>query len=526
MFDSFRASMTGLAGGGGKAGALVDRATAELLLGADYGLNMEVVHCVKAEPSTNGRDAARALRRKVGQRNPKVCNLALKLLETCMLNCGMTFHQVVVETGLLTDLVALTDTKRKLDRDLRNKILQQLETWGTGISIPLEFQAEYTKLRKAGILFPPKDPNAPSFGGGGAAPAFSPPGGGGGMRPLGEPSPAPAAAAGGGLGLGLDGEIQTQAQVAHQAREERKKIPLPQILDIAENSVSLLEDLLGSLTGDDPTAVKDDVITQLADACKRASRPIREAIETSTDEEVVTRALQVYERIAKQMDKYDGLLAVYYSAREKMIAEAFGLDPVVPRGAQAAASAAAAAAPPVAGGRAASGSISETMASMGQRLSNATAGLFAGRNSYSAVNTGEAAYQGTGLTTPGRGPGGAGGAGGYTPPSLVVDPEPSPAPAGAYQPPAAPEPPAAAAAAYQPPAMDSLLGDLSAQAPAPAPAPAPMGSNADDPFAGSGLDQLTLLDASSPPQVAPAAPAARPAPTSNAAPGEANLLGL
>ena len=125
--------------------------------------------------------------------------------------------------------------------------------------------------------------------------------------------------------------------MAHQAREERKKIPLPQILDIAENSVSLLEDLLGSLTGDDPTAVKDDVITQLADACKRASRPIREAIETSTDAEVVTRALQVYERITKQMDKYDGLLAVYYSAREKMIAEAFGLDPVVPRGAQAAA---------------------------------------------------------------------------------------------------------------------------------------------------------------------------------------------
>ena len=52
MFDSFRASMTRLAGGGGKAGALVDRATAELLLGADYGLNMEVVDCVKAEPST------------------------------------------------------------------------------------------------------------------------------------------------------------------------------------------------------------------------------------------------------------------------------------------------------------------------------------------------------------------------------------------------------------------------------------------------------------------------------------------
>ena len=68
-----------------------------------------------------------------------MCNLALKLLETCMLNCGMTFHQVVVETGLLADLVALTDTKRKLDRDLRNKILQQLETWGTGISIPLEY---------------------------------------------------------------------------------------------------------------------------------------------------------------------------------------------------------------------------------------------------------------------------------------------------------------------------------------------------------------------------------------------------
>ena len=147
------------------------------------------------------------------------------------------------------------------------------------------------------------------------------------MRPLGEPSPAPAAAAGGGLGLGLDGEIQTQAQVAQQSREERKKIPLPQILDIAENSVSLLEDLLGSLTGDDPTAVKDDVITQLADACKRASRPIREAIETSTDEEVVTRALQVYERIAKQMDKYDSLLAVYYSAREKMIAEAWAYSP-------------------------------------------------------------------------------------------------------------------------------------------------------------------------------------------------------
>ena len=42
----------GLAGGGGKAGALVDRATAELLLGADYGLNMEVVDCVKTEPST------------------------------------------------------------------------------------------------------------------------------------------------------------------------------------------------------------------------------------------------------------------------------------------------------------------------------------------------------------------------------------------------------------------------------------------------------------------------------------------
>eukprot|EP00245_Coleochaete_scutata_P012751 TRINITY_DN498_c0_g1_i2.p1 TRINITY_DN498_c0_g1~~TRINITY_DN498_c0_g1_i2.p1 ORF type:complete len:731 (-),score=172.02 TRINITY_DN498_c0_g1_i2:819-3011(-) len=269
--------------------ALVEKATNDLLIGPDWGMNMDLCDIINGDPE-QAKDVVKALTRRVKNKNPAIQLLALTVLETAMKNCGEPFHMQVAQKDLLPEMVKIV-TKRS-DMQVRDRVLELLDVWQEAFGGPTgrlpQFYHAYDDLRRKGVEFPrrtaensaamfsktaaprPESPVYPTYGG-------SP------RRHAAPPPSAPESAGGEGM---TASDIQTSRSV-----------------------VVVLSEMLSALNVNDKQSVKDEVIVELVDQCKTAQRRVAALVSASSDESLLMQGLSLNDEITNVLARHDAIAA-------------------------------------------------------------------------------------------------------------------------------------------------------------------------------------------------------------------------
>ncbi|KAL4259326.1 Vacuolar protein sorting-associated protein 27 [Pleurotus pulmonarius] len=138
----------------------VDKATSELLPAGseDIALNLEICDQIRSK-SVPAKDAMRALKRRLGNKNPNVQLLALGLTDVCVKNGGDLFLNEVASREFMDNLVSILKMPA-LNLDVKNAILRHVQNWSVAFegkpSLGYVGQV-YQTLGQEGYKFPPKD---------------------------------------------------------------------------------------------------------------------------------------------------------------------------------------------------------------------------------------------------------------------------------------------------------------------------------------------------------------------------------
>ncbi|KAF9493394.1 ubiquitin binding protein [Pleurotus eryngii] len=138
----------------------VDKATSELVPAGseDIALNLEICDQIRSK-SVPAKDAMRALKRRLGNKNPNVQLLALGLTDVCVKNGGDLFLSEVASREFMDNLVSILKMPA-LNLDVRNAILRHVQNWSVAFegkpSLGYVGQV-YKILGQEGYKFPPKD---------------------------------------------------------------------------------------------------------------------------------------------------------------------------------------------------------------------------------------------------------------------------------------------------------------------------------------------------------------------------------
>merc|ERR1712093_842217 len=153
---------------------MIEEATQELQLGPDWAANIQICDRISQNPEINGQEATKALYKRLDSSKVAVQYLALKVAETCVKNCELSFHRLLGNNKkfmeLMQDLASGEknegffkrigsdlDTQRKKDQ-VKEQALVLIRSWGEGFisvqhEVPL-FVETYQKMRMKGVHFP------------------------------------------------------------------------------------------------------------------------------------------------------------------------------------------------------------------------------------------------------------------------------------------------------------------------------------------------------------------------------------
>ncbi|KAF9194999.1 Vacuolar protein-sorting-associated protein 27 [Haplosporangium sp. Z 767] len=140
---------------------LVDRATSENLpVGSeDLALNLEICDQIRSK-QVSPKDAAKALKRRIGHKNPNVQLLALGLTDVCVKNGGHHFLVEIAAREFIDNLTSILKAPAGCNYEVKNRILGLIQTWGIlfrgkhGLGYVCD---TYMILQHEGFQFPPKD---------------------------------------------------------------------------------------------------------------------------------------------------------------------------------------------------------------------------------------------------------------------------------------------------------------------------------------------------------------------------------
>ncbi|KAJ7517059.1 hypothetical protein O6H91_21G025100 [Diphasiastrum complanatum] len=269
----------------GSAAVFVDKATSDLLIGPDWGMNLELCDLINRDPG-EARDVIKTVKKRIGNKNPRVQLLALTLLETLVKNCGIIVHQQVAEKDVLHEMVKIV--KRKTDMDVRDKILVLLDSWqeafgGSRGRFP-QFYMAYEELRRMGVDFPDRAPEN-------AAPIFTPPQ----SHPV-TAYPAPGYMSPGPPPLRVDAPIHSD-------------VPGMSLTDIevARGGLEVLAEMLSAINFGDRQALKDELIVELVSQSRSTQQRVRNFVNVTLDEELLRQGLALNDDLQRVLTKHDAI---------------------------------------------------------------------------------------------------------------------------------------------------------------------------------------------------------------------------
>ena len=296
---------------------VVERATSEMMINPDWGINMEVVDIINTNPTAACYERVfKALRRRLMKaNNPKIQVLTLTLLETCVKNTGSEFQTALATSDFWEEVLRLADPKKRADLQVQDKVLILVEDCAHALPTS-RFRDSYNALQMSGVRFPTRQPEEIGAG-------FSLP-----------PSTRDATAM-----ADVSAEDQRAIQEALQdlSREPapppvQQRVPFrPQMeepgrnteqlhsdLRFVANSVELLKDALGSIPLNEPEMVHQDYIKDLCEQCTETLPKLKKLIEGATNETILAEALALNDELGAALLRYEEMLKKAANAKKPM----------------------------------------------------------------------------------------------------------------------------------------------------------------------------------------------------------------
>ncbi|XP_066316853.1 TOM1-like protein 9 [Miscanthus floridulus] len=261
------------------AGSMVDRATSDHLIGPDWAKNMEICDICNRDPGQS-KDVVKALKKRIGHKNPKVQLLALTLLETVIKNCGDILHMHVAERDILHEMVKIV--KKKSDPRVKEKVLVLIDTWqeafgGTRARYP-QYYAAYHELVRAGAEFPKRlEKPAPLFNGQSQA-----------ARNTRSPD--------------------QQDEAESSAVNDFPALSMSEIQN-ARGIMDVLAEMLNALDPGNREGLRQEVIVELVDQCRTYKQRVVQLVNSTTDEELMSQGLALNDDLQRVLAKHDAIAA-------------------------------------------------------------------------------------------------------------------------------------------------------------------------------------------------------------------------
>ncbi|XP_020089605.1 TOM1-like protein 1 isoform X2 [Ananas comosus] len=267
------------------AGSMVDRATSDMLIGPDWAMNIEICDILNRDPG-QAKDVVKALKKRIGHKNPKVQLLALTLLETVVKNCGDIVHMHVAEKDVLHEMVKIV--KKKPDFHVKEKILTLIDTWQEAFGGPRarypQYYAAYQELLRAGAVFPLRSERS--------APIFTPPQ----TQPLRTYPPS------------IRSPDNQQEAPETSVGSDFPALSLTEIQN-ARGIMDVLSEMLNALDPGNKEGLRQEVIVDLVEQCRNYKQRVVRLVNTTSDEDLLCQGLALNDDLQRVLGKHDAIAA-------------------------------------------------------------------------------------------------------------------------------------------------------------------------------------------------------------------------
>ncbi|KAL5704045.1 hypothetical protein ACHQM5_022521 [Ranunculus cassubicifolius] len=270
------------------AAELVAAATNEKLKEMDWMKNIEICELVTRDPGQS-KDVVKAIKKRIGSKNPNAQLWSINLLEMLMNNCGEHTHSQVIDSGLLPILVKIV--KKKSDLPVREKIFLLLDATQTSLGgasgrFP-QYYAAYYELVSAGVKFSQAPRVVPSEITNSKVHRSNSSGG----NPV-PPKPA-----------------QPAKPVEIPQQPKPQMFPESSIIEKAGAALEVLRDVLNAIDSQHPEGARDEFTLDLVEQCSFQKQRVMHLVLSSRDENIVSQAIKLNDQLETALVRHDALLS-------------------------------------------------------------------------------------------------------------------------------------------------------------------------------------------------------------------------
>ncbi|XP_058097393.1 TOM1-like protein 3 [Magnolia sinica] len=263
----------------------VERATSDMLIGPDWGVNIEICDIINMDPG-QAKDAMKVLKKQLLSKNPQIQLLALVVIETLTKNCGDSVHVEIIECDILNEMVNIV--KKKPALNVREKILILIDTWqaafgGARGKYP-QYDAAYNELKSAGVDFPPRAENT--------VPLFTPPH----TQPSRHHSDASTYNA-----TAFEASIPSNSSALSMAEIQN-----------ARGIVDVLTEMFRALDPHSSEGVNQEIIVELVEQCQSYQKNVTLLVSSTEDEELLRQGLTLNDNLQRVLRQHDDILKGIY----------------------------------------------------------------------------------------------------------------------------------------------------------------------------------------------------------------------